>query len=371
MQTPRTASAVRWERRWSPLPRRHAQSWEIYASLIFLLFYFAGTAMNSAASIAAAVIAALAFLVLYFSAYWLTPIAAVAPIGAIAILGAVLLPDHPGASVFLCYAASLACYLFPWRYGLATAAIALALFLLVAGASGYPQSYLAINSLVIVAVAAIYVQARRSAVITERLQLREAELASIHRASERRRIAHDLHDQLGQHLVLIALKADLGRKQAAAGMAGVEQELLEIGDAARDTLSSVRRVVSGYSARPLVEELLHAEGMLRLAGIEPNVNAQVPEALSERDECFMALILREAVTNVVRHAHATACSVRIIDDAREVVLQVVDNGRGAARYQGFGTDGMRERAEKMGGQLEVRRDGGTHVIVRAPAGGAA
>jgi two-component system sensor histidine kinase DesK len=145
--------------------------------------------------------------------------------------------------------------------------------------------------------------------------------------------------------------------------------LQEIGDAARDTLNTVRRVVSGYSARPLMEELRHAEEMLRLAGILPNVDAQIPEVLTERHECFMALILREAVTNVVRHAHASACDVRIGADAGEIVLEVADNGRGAASYQGFGADGMRERAEKMGGRLELRRDNGTRVIVRAPMDG--
>ena len=366
MLAPPSAPTARRERQWSLLPRRHAQSWEIYASLIFLLFYFAGAPMDSAASVAATASAVLIFLTLYFASYWLAPIVAVAPIAGIAILGALLTPDHAGASVFLCYAASLACYLFPWRYGVAAATSVLAAFLLIAGLAGYPESYLAINSLVIVAVAAIYTQARRSAVITERLHLREAELAAIHRASERRRIAHDLHDQLGQHLVLIALKADLGRKQAAAGMPGAERELSEIGAAARDTLNSVRRVVSGYSARPLLKELSHAEEVLRLAGVEPRIDAQVPEGLSERQECFVALILREAVTNVARHARASACTIRICAEARTLVVEITDDGRGALRYDGFGTDGMRERAAQIGGKLDVRRDKGTRVSLRAP-----
>jgi two-component system, NarL family, sensor histidine kinase DesK len=368
MQAVKTVGVGRRERRWSLLPRRHAQSWEIYASLIFLLFYLAGAPPGSAASIALSAFAVATFLVLYFLAYWLTPVAAAAPIGGVAILGALLTPDHPGASVFLCYAASLACYLFPWRYAIVMAATVLGAFLLIAGSTGYPESYLAINSLVIVAVAAIYVQARRSAVITERLRLREAELASIHRASERRRIAHDLHDQLGQHLVLIALKADLGRKQAGAGIAGAEQQLLEIGDAARETLNSVRRVVSGYSARPLMEELRHAEEVLRLAGVEPSIDAQIPQTMTEHQECFTGLILREAATNVARHARACACSIRVGAEAGELVLEVVDNGRGALRYDGFGTDGMRERAVQIGGRLELLRENGTRVILRAPLG---
>lgn len=371
MLAPHTDQAARQQRQWSLLPRRHAQNWEIYASLIFLLFYFAGTPLQSTGGIAFSAAAALLFLALYFAAHWLTPIQAAAPIAGIAALGVLLTPDHPGASVFLCYAASLGCYLFPLRYGLATAVVALAAFLTVAGSAGYPDSYLAINSLVIVAVAAIYTQARRSTVITERLRLREAELASIHRASERRRIAHDLHDQLGQHLVLIALKADLGRMQTAAGMAGAQKELTEIGDAARETLNAVRRVVRGYSARPLLEELRQAEVVLRLAGVEPSIDAGVPEALTERQECFTALVLREAVTNVVRHARASACSIRIAAEVGDLVLEIADNGRGAARYEGFGADGMRERAAQLGGALAIRRDGGTRLSMRAPLESAA
>jgi two-component system sensor histidine kinase DesK len=368
MQAPQMVRPARRERRWSLLPRRHAQSWEIYASLIFVLFYFAGAPLDSAASVALSAFAAATFLVLYFLAYWLTPVAAAAPIGALATLGAVLTPSQPGASVFLCYAASLACYLFPWRYGIAAAAAVLGAFLLIAGSAGYPESYLAINSLVIVAVAAIYLQARRSAVITERLRSREAELASIHRASERRRIAQDLHDQLGQHLVLIALKADLGLKRAAAGIAGAEQELSDIGEAARETLNSVRRVVAGYSARPLLEELRRAEEVLRLAGLEPSIDAQIPDTMTERQECFAALILREAATNVARHARASACSIRVGADAGELVLEVADNGCGALRYDGFGTDGMRERAAQIGGRLSLVGENGTRVILRAPLG---
>ncbi|MBY0563712.1 MAG: hypothetical protein K2P58_05930 [Hyphomonadaceae bacterium] len=360
------AHSARRKQPWSLLPRRHAQNWEIYASLLFLLFYFAGAPIDSPWGIALTLTAVLAFLVLYFASYWLSPLIAAAPITGIALLGGLLIHDHPGASVFLCYAASLACYIFPVRYGLASAAAILAYFLVLAGVGGYPESYLAINSLVIVAVAAIYLQARRSAFITERLRLREAELASIHRTSERRRIAHDLHDQLGQHLVLIALKSDLARKQIAIDSAGADSELAEIGDAARNTLNTVRRVVSGYSARPFVDELRRAEELLRLSAIEPVIDAQLPDTLTERQECFLALILSEAVTNVVRHSGARQCKIRVAGDERGLLFEVIDDGRGALSYRGFGTDGMRERASRIDGQLDIRRENGTLVSLTIP-----
>ena len=366
MPPPEPDHAARRRRRWVLLPRRHAQSWEIYASLLFLFFYFAGAASGSPAAIAVSVVAVLAFLVLYFASYWLSPLAAAVPIAAIAVLGGALVGDRPGASVFLCYSASLACYLFPLRYGVASAAAILIAFLLLAGAAGYPEFYLAINSLVIVAVAAIHLQARRSALITERLRLREAELASIHIASERRRIAHDLHDQLAQHLVLIALKSDLARKHVADGAPAVDRELSEIGDAARSTLDTVRRVVNGYAARPLVEELRRAEELLRLSGVEPAIDAQLPETLTERQECILALILCEAVTNVVRHSGARQCRIRLAVEAGELRLEIADNGRGAQNYVGFGTDGMRERAARIGGQLDISREMGTLLRVRLP-----
>jgi|CXWL01.1.fsa_nt_gi two-component system sensor histidine kinase DesK len=366
MQQSELVHAGRQKRRWAPLPPRHAQNWEIYASLLFLAFYFAGAPDDSVPQTALSLAAAGAFLVLYFVSHWLSPIVAAAPVTGIALLGGVLINDHPGASVFLCYAASLSCYLLPARYGIAAAIAVLGAFLLLARAAGYPESYLATNSLVIVAVAAIYLQARRSAAITERLRLREAELASINRSSERRRIAHDLHDQLAQHLVFIVLKTDFARRQVAFSSEGARNDFADIGDTARATLDTVRRVVSGYAARPLAEELRRVEQLLRLATIEPHIDALLPSDLTERQECFLALILCEAVTNVVRHSGARRCTIFITQDAREVVLKVIDDGRGAPRYDGFGTNAMRERAANLSGCLEIRRDNGTIVTARIP-----
>lgn len=353
-------------RRWSLLPRRHAQNWEIYASLLFLAFYFAGMPSTVPTSVAAALATVLVFLALYFSAYWLSPLAAGAAITAIVALGGVQIADHSGASVFFGYAASLACYLFSPRFGIPAALVILAMFMLLAGSADYPESYLAVNGLVIVAVAAIYVQARRSTSITERLRLREAELATIHRASERRRIAHDLHDLLGQHLVLIALKADLASRRVNEDAAAAGADLADIGEAARDTLNTVRRVVAGYSGRPLAEEVRRAEEVLRASNIEPESDVRVPDALTERQECFLALILSEAVTNVARHAQARRCRIRLAEEDDRIVLEITDDGRGAARYAGFGTDGIRERAARLGGQAEFRKDGGTRVFVSVP-----
>lgn len=368
MTTSISTHSTRQRRRWSLLPRRHAQNWEIYAGLLFLAFYFASDPAESPGAVAVTILSTLAFLILYFAAYWIAPPAAALPIAAIAAMGAALLAQHAGASVFLCYAASLACYLFPVRYGLSAAALILAAFLLLAGGAGYPEGYLAINSLVIVAVAAIHIQARRSTIITERLRLREAELASVHRASERRRIAHDLHDQLAQHLVLIALKADLARKQVVGDAASADRELSDIAEAARDTLGAVRRVVHGYSARPFDEQVRHSGELLRQASIDTVIDAQAPEPMSEREECFLTLILSEAVANVVRHAHAGRCTIRTAMVQGEFLLEVADDGRGAHRYKGFGTDGMRERAARLGGRLDIRRDGGTVVKLRVPLG---
>jgi two-component system, NarL family, sensor histidine kinase DesK len=71
----------------------------------------------------------------------------------------------------------------------------------------------------------------------------------------------------------------------------------------------------------------------------------------------------------VRHARASECRIRVGADGGDLVLEVADNGRGALRYDGFGADGMRERAAQIGGQLDIRRENGTRVTLRAPLDG--
>ena len=146
--------------------------------------------------------------------------------------------------------------------------------------------------------------------------------------AERERIARDLHDLLGHTLSLITLKAELARKLVDRDPQRAKQEMQDVEHTSRAALADVREAISGYRGQGFAAELLRARQTLQTAGITVDCEAsQVP--LSPAQETVLALALREAVTNVVRHAQAQTCSVRLGRDEQLCTLEIADNGCGA------------------------------------------
>jgi len=115
---------------------------------------------------------------------------------------------------------------------------------------------------------------------------------------------------------------------------------------------------------------VRARKTLETAGII--VNCDVTELpLTPAQETVLALALREAVTNVVRHAQARQCSVRLQREEGVCTLEVADNGRGVDAPEGNGLRGMRERLETLGGSLQCRTEAGTRLVMQLPLATAA
>jgi signal transduction histidine kinase len=192
------------------------------------------------------------------------------------------------------------------------------------------------------------------------------------KALERDRIARDLHDVLGHTLSLIALKAELagwlltqhsGRPRACAEMSEVER-------ISRRALAEVQRTIRGCSDETLEAELERASATLRTAGIAVEFRCK-HATMDAEQERVLCLALREAITNVVRHANAKSCRVRLEQEDDAQVLEVQDDGRGGLPVEGEGLRGMRERAEARGGSVSreiLRRDGTESVDARATSG---
>ena len=186
--------------------------------------------------------------------------------------------------------------------------------------------------------------------------------------AERERIARDLHDVLGHTLTVVAVKADLAAKLVGRDAEAARREIEDIRATARAALAEVRSAVTGMRTASLGQELTGAERALASAGVATDVAAPPVEPLPPAVESALAWVLREAVTNVVRHADASRCRILLERDAHEVRLEVHDDGRGAARAEGNGIAGMRDRLRPLGGELCVESRGGTRVLARVPVG---
>lgn len=173
-------------------------------------------------------------------------------------------------------------------------------------------------------------------------------------SEERLRFARDVHDLLGHQLTVIALKAEL-----AARLAGVDAErsAREASDAqhlAASALTDVRRAVEGYRAVDLGDQLDATASVLREAGIRPEIGGDALDGLSGEAATQLALVLREACTNVMRHSAATWCKIDVSRNATEVRMTITNDGaRAGSPNPGYGLRGAAERLAAVGGTLDV------------------
>lgn len=180
------------------------------------------------------------------------------------------------------------------------------------------------------------------------LSAARAEIARLAADNERTRISRDLHDLLGHSLTAITMKAQLARRLAGADAAAVARELDEVEALSRQALTDVRAAVSSYREVTLAGELAQARELLRASGIA----AELPTATEVTDPRYdelLAWTVREAVTNVVRHAKATFCRVEL---GRSWV-EITDDGTGTASPAGNGLLGLQERVLAAGGRIQA------------------
>jgi two-component sensor histidine kinase len=186
---------------------------------------------------------------------------------------------------------------------------------------------------------------------------------------ERLRLARDLHDLLGHSLSLLTIKTQVARRMlASSDAAGAEGELTEMERVARESLQDVRQAVEGYRQPTFSSALVGARAALAAAGIDSRLeNGAGP--LPAAADATLAWIVREAVTNVIRHSRATTCSIRLTRRADQAWLEVTDNGqRAAPSTSGSGLRGLEERAAARGGHAEAGPlpEGGFRVQVSIP-----
>lgn len=194
---------------------------------------------------------------------------------------------------------------------------------------------------------------------TRDLSWAQAEVARLATADERARIARDVHDLLGHSLSVIALKAELAGRLLERDPRRAAAELRDVEGVARSSLRDIREVVAGYRRITLDTELAGARVALVAAGMDVDVH-QPSGILDEATDALLAWIVREGVTNVVRHSGGANCTIRIGVAEQEVRLEIVDDGQARDRHGSWasgpsssGLSGVRERVESVGGRVEA------------------
>ncbi|HEY6681892.1 MAG TPA: sensor histidine kinase [Propionibacteriaceae bacterium] len=208
------------------------------------------------------------------------------------------------------------------------------------------------------------------------------EVARRRSSEERLRIARELHDIIGHSLGTIAVQAGVGRHLMDTEPEKAADALDSIAKISRDSLDEVRSVVAAlrddeppYKPAPSLTDLPDLIETVRSTGLA--VELKLPndvEAIPRQAGAAVYRITREALTNVVRHAHASTASVQVDHHDGLVEVAIRDDGGGAGNGRephsegGTGITGMRERAEALGGSLSAgpARDGGFLVTASLP-----
>jgi two-component system sensor histidine kinase DesK len=175
-----------------------------------------------------------------------------------------------------------------------------------------------------------------------------SELARLAAENERSRIARDLHDLLGHSLTTITVKAGLARRLGETDPGRALKEIAEVEALARRSLADVRAAVANYREVSLAGELASGRELLRAAGIAAELPGAV-EVVDPANQELFGWVLREGLTNVVRHAHASVCVVRLTRSS----VDIVDDGVGGTAASGSGLAGLQERVAAAGGVVEV------------------
>jgi len=195
--------------------------------------------------------------------------------------------------------------------------------------------------------------------LVRRVAVAERDRARLAVAEERLRFSRDLHDVVGRDLSAIAVTSDLVAELARRGRPEAVERAEEVRAIASESLRQVREVVRGYRGVDLDAELAGAAGLLRSAGATCTVRNAVVHAPAEV-RAAAAWVVREGVTNVVRHSGATTCSIEVDEDEDGVRVRIENDGAVDREVgTGSGLVGLAERLRPLGGTVATSRRDGT------------
>jgi two-component system, NarL family, sensor histidine kinase DesK len=354
-------------------PSEHAGSgwpplvWLLYLGFLFMPFTWGEPGRTW---LLATLLSLPVFLALYLRAVARGRNPSLSQVLAIALLCFALQPFNPFANTYLTYAAALAPFALPGLLRpLALTAALLGVLAIEVLLLHQPPLIIAISVLICSVCCIGNAFAREKRNKDAALKLSQEEVRRLAAVAERERIGRDLHDLLGHTLSLVALKGELAGRLVGRDPAAAAREIGEVTQIAREALAQVRTAVTGMRGAALAGELASARTLLESSGVEFTCR-QEAAVLPPPVETALAMIVREAATNIQRHAAATRASVEISRDATAgngtaVALRVCDNGRGGVATRGNGLAGIGERVRALGGTLEIDSPPGAGTVLHA------
>lgn len=348
------------------LPDQPFVGWMPYVWLVFLSSFVLKVIYRSSGPLEtiASWIALVLFLVLYFVGYWNPGPRLGFVIAGITLLGLIFAPINYGAVAFFIFATAFAGMIGPPRRGALTIALVVLAVAIEFTLVDIPPALAVSGILFPILIGTVNVYFVDSARKNAALRLSQEEIRRLGATAERERIARDLHDLLGHTLSVITLKSELASRLIETNLVRAAAEIREVEQVSREALRQVRAAVAGYRTG-LSTELGNARRALEAADIEFAYQLESDEIPSHVEQAF-SMVLREGVTNVVRHSEARRCTLHVAKNGSRWSMMLSDDGRGDIQREGAGLAGLRERLEAIGGSLAVTDASG--VTLRAEAG---
>src|SRR5450631_929320 len=354
---------------WRSIFRDKDHGWSPLLWVLYLGFFFIDPVFGHASlrlwllDIAGAVV----FLCLYFGLFVLQNPRAISHIGGMLLLGLLFQPINAGACTFFIFAAAMLPFCVDSQmaafFGLAAIGAIGAVEGILLHVGGWQLFYSGLFPVIIGAGNTFFAERNR---MNRKLRKANEEVEHLAKVAERERIARDLHDVLGHTLSVITLKSELAGKLIDRDPQRAGKEIREVEQISRQALSDVRDAIRGYRSQGLVAELAQAKTTLETAGLTVQCDAATTMKLPAVHESVLSLAVREAVTNVVRHAQARSCRMRLEQQNGTCRLEIHDDGLGSSNGEGNGLRGMRDRVEMIGGTLQRNTESGTTLTITLP-----
>lgn len=317
--------------------------------------------------IALLLVAMLTFIGLYFYCFHLPPQRMALPILGMYVIACMVTPWNAGSVAIFSFVGFFLGFAYRWPIALGFIAVVIATLAVFQWGIGTHWDLFFYYGSVIVVMVGIFGRVERLRQRHAAVERKSAEeIERLATSVERERIARDLHDILGHTLSSIVLKSDLAQAQLGQQQYdAASQQLSELSDIARSSLSQVRQSVSGYKHSGLALELKRLEQRLHDAGFRTDILGNPPVLDSQR-ETALVLAITELVTNIIRHSCGQLCTIHFDEAADVYRVQVADNGNPAEMKNGNGLLGVQQRMQELGGSVDVSAKQGYQVAIQLP-----